>query len=369
MNVISVVGTRPEIIKMSLLIPLLDNMFEHKILYTGQHYDYYLSEIFFKEFNLRKPDYKLDLCIKDLNLECFKQTFSMINDVKEVMRKEKPELCIVLGDTNSTLAGAVAASKLNVPLAHVEAGLRSFDLTMPEERNRIVVDHLSSLLLAPSALALNNLKCEGIEGGYVVGNTIVDVCMKFKHKASKLKQFEKYNLTPKDYLVVTLHREYNTREEVLIKIFNALNKLNEIQMIIPIHPRTKQKLIELGFWDIVTKQTHIKIINPLGYLEFLSLMLDSKMVLTDSGGVQEEAVTLKIPCLTLRDNTERWETVYIGANRLTSTNPKKILDEVKKAWNDEEWIKKMDSIINPYGDGYASEKIASKINEYCELKN
>lgn len=342
---------------MAPLIPLLDSSFNHKLLYTGQHYDYSMSEVFFREFALREPDCKLDLVNESNKRLCL-----MFNGVKDFLEMEKPDLCIVLGDSDSTLIGALAASELRIPVAHVEAGLRSFDTTMPEERNRIVVDHLSTILFAPSELAFKNLECEGINRNvYLTGNPIVDVCLRIKSKASKLNFHEAYGLNPKEYMVVTIHREYNTREEVLHRIFKALIRLNEIQMIAPIHPRTKQKLIEMGFWTHVTKKSHIRLVEPLGYVEFLSLMLNSRMVLTDSGGIQEEAVTLQIPCLTLRDNTERWETIHLGVNRLIGTKPNKILKEVRKAWVDEEWLKKVVEVSNPYGDGHASEKIISKL--------
>jgi UDP-N-acetylglucosamine 2-epimerase (non-hydrolysing) len=366
-ELISIIGTRPEIIKMAPLIPLLDEKFEHKIVYTGQHYDYEMSEIFFKELNLRRPDYKIDYYNYNLeqNEYCLKPIILMLNEVKHILNIHHPSYCIVLGDTNSTLIGALAASQLKIPIIHIEAGLRSFDLSMPEERNRIVVDHLSSLLFAPSTLAFKHLKCEGLTQAHIVGNTIVDICLRLSIEASKLKEFEKYNLNAKDYLLVTIHREYTTREDVLLRVFNALMQLHEIQMILPLHPRTKQKLIEAGAWKTVINKgkTHIKIINPIGYLEFLSLMQNSKMVLTDSGGVQEEAITLHIPCLTLRENTERWETIHLKANRLIGTKPEKIINEVRKAWNDDEWIKKVVNVKNPYGDGHASEKIVSKISE------
>jgi len=371
-EVVSIIGTRPEIIKMAPLIPLLDKEFNHKLIYTGQHYDYEMSEVFFNELNLRKPDHKMNINPNyslEENEACSKPVAIMLNETESIVKELSPELCIVLGDTNSTLIGALAASKLKIPIVHIEAGLRSFDLTMPEERNRIVVDHLSSLLLAPSNLAVKHLKCEGLNQAYVVGNTIVDVCTRLSYEASKLREFEKYDLKFKDYLLVTIHREYNTREDVLLNIFHALMQLHEIRMILPIHPRTKQKLIELGAWNAIVDETHVKIIKPQSYLKFLSLMQGSKMVLTDSGGVQEEAITLHIPCLTLRENTERWETIYNGANRLIGVKPEKVVSMVHQAWSDEEWIKKVATVRNPYGDGYASEKIVSKIiEEYSKLK-
>lgn len=365
MRIMTVIGTRPEIIKMAPLISPLDRLFDHKILYTGQHYDYNMSEIFFKEFNLRRPDYRLDHLIEEVKEPFNKYLCLMLSELKEVLERENPELCIVLGDTDSALIGGLAVSELQIPLVHIEAGLRSFDMAMPEEKNRIVVDHLSTLLFAPSRLAYKNLRREGINRGiHVVGNTVVDICLRFKSTASKLNSCERYGLARKEYMVVTIHRESNTREESLYKIFKALTKLYKIPMIIPIHPRTRQKLIEIGLWIPIAGKSHIKIADPMGYLEFLSLMLDARMVLTDSGGVQEEAVTLGIPCLTLRDNTERWETVHLKVNRLVGVEPEGILREVRKSWNDEEWIRKVSNVSNPYGDGHASERIISKLRAF-----
>ena len=365
MKAIFILGTRPEIIKMAPLISPLDEVFDHKVIYTGQHYDYTMSEIFFKEFNLRRPDYRLDLIEGDSKRLCL-----MFPEVKDILRREDPGICIVLGDTDSTLIGGLAASELQIPLVHIEAGLRSFDMAMPEEKNRVVVDHLSTLLFAPSKLASRNLKCEGISGNvHVVGNTIVDTCLRFKPEASKLKSYEKYGLTPKGYMVVTIHRESNTREEPLYKILKALMKLHEIQMILPIHPRTRQKLIEMGFWNPLMEKSHIRVVDPMGYLEFLSLMLNARMLLTDSGGIQEEAITLQIPCLTLRENTERWETVHLGVNRLVGTKPERISSEVRKAWDDEEWVRRISDVSNPYGDGHAFERIISKLREFPDLKH
>jgi UDP-N-acetylglucosamine 2-epimerase (non-hydrolysing) len=365
----SIMGTRPEIIKMSPLIPLLDEAFDHRILYTGQHYDYEMSEVFFREFGLRKPDHRIDILAEEVSeASPNKRLCFMFCGVKEGIRLERPDLCIVLGDTDSALVGGLAASALHVPLVHIEAGLRSLDMAMPEERNRIVLDNLSTLLFAPSTLASKNLRCEGIDRNvHVVGNTIVDVCLRFRSEASKLKSYEWYGLAPKEYMVVTIHRESNTRGETLCKIFRALMKLREIPMIIPIHPRTRQKLLEAGFWTLITEKSHIKIVKPMGYLEFLSLMLNSRMVLTDSGGIQEEAVTLKVPCLTLRENTERWETVQLRVNRLVGVKPEGILRGVRRSWGDEEWIKKVSNTGNPYGDGHASERIISKLRELSDF--
>ncbi|MEM3608298.1 MAG: UDP-N-acetylglucosamine 2-epimerase (non-hydrolyzing) [Candidatus Bathyarchaeia archaeon] len=368
MRVATVIGTRPEIIKVAPLVPLLDEAFDHKIIYTGQHYDYVMSGIFFRELGLRKPDYKPEL-LRESSEESFKERLClMLTKVREALEVEDSDLCIVLGDTDSTLIGALAAYELRIPVAHVEAGLRSFEMAIPEEKNRIVVDHLSTLLFAPSELAHRNLRCEGIDRNvHVVGNTIVDACLRFRSAASRLKTYEEYGLARKEYLVVTIHRESNTREERLIRILRALMRL-EIPMVFPMHPRTRQKLVEMGFWIPITGISHIRIVKPMGYLEFLSLMLNARMILTDSGGIQEEAVTLRLPCLTIRESTERWETVQLGVNRLIGTEPRRIVREVRKAWDDEEWIRRvLLHAKNPYGEGRASEEIVSRLKELSGL--
>lgn len=360
---VSILGTRPEIIKLSPLVPKLDSLYDHRVVQTGQHYDYYMSGLFFKELDFRDPDYFLEC--KGLDGSS-RQIGYMLNELDDVIKKERPNVCIVLGDTNSSLAGALVASKNHIPLIHVEAGLRSFDKTMPEEINRIVIDHISDFLFAPSPLALDNLSKEGVKNQariFVTGNTIVDACLKYLPQIHSVKTIEKLGIEKNDYIIVTIHREASTEEENLRNIFKALIKLADFNIIFPVHPRTKQKLVELGFWKILLK-TNMKIINPLGYLEFLNIMLNARFILTDSGGIQEEAITLKVPCLTLRDNTERWETVNIGANKLIGTKTEQIITEVKNAWNDDEWKEKISGLKNPYGNGESSDKIVSIIKDH-----
>jgi UDP-N-acetylglucosamine 2-epimerase (non-hydrolysing) len=360
MKAASIIGTRPEIIKIAPLLPGLDLCYDHKLIHTGQHSDYYMRELFFKQLNLRDPDYTLECG----EIDSSKRIGCMITEVDEALKLEKPDVCIVLGDTNSTLAGSLAASKRHIPLIHVEAGLRSFDKNMPEEVNRIIVDHISDVLLAPSPLASRNLMREGVTRNvFTTGNTAVDCCLKHLPQIREDRTAESLGLNVNEYVVVTVHRESNTREENIQNIFKALRRLQDIPMVFPAHPRTKQSLIEYGIWEALS-QDNLKIINPLGYIEFLNLMLNAKFVLTDSGGVQEEAVTLKVPCLTLRENTERWETVKIGANRLIGLNPDRVVSEVRKAWNDDEWKKKLNALENPYGNGDASNKIISIIKHY-----
>ncbi|MEM2602240.1 MAG: UDP-N-acetylglucosamine 2-epimerase (non-hydrolyzing), partial [Candidatus Bathyarchaeia archaeon] len=288
-------------------------------------------------------------------------------ELDSLLSKLEPDLCLVLGDTNSTLVGALVSSKRHIPVIHVEAGLRSFDMDMPEEVNRIIVDDISTILFAPSDLAVENLNREGISKNvYMVGNTIVDLCLRLRNEIANLNFYKKMGLERNGYAILTIHREANTRDEALKRIVDAILKL-DIPLVFPVHPRAGRRLSRIGLLDKLMEKDSLIISDPLGYREFLSLMVDSKLILTDSGGVQEEAITLGKPCLTLRDNTERWETVHLGANRLIGTDPSRIIEETKRAWMDEEWEVRIKGLKNPYGDGRASERIASKLEEARDM--
>ena len=365
MKIASIFGTRPEILKLALLIPLMDRHFDHLLIHTTQHYDYTMSEIFFEELGIRQPDHLLKWRngVNVNSLNSAEEVGLMLIALDQILSKLKPDLCLVLGDTNSTLAGALASSRHRIPVIHVEAGLRSFDMSMPEEVNRVIVDDISSVLFTPSDLAVRNLNREGIfKNIHKVGNTIVDLCLRLRNKIAGLKFCEKLDLEEKSYAILTIHREANTEDETLKQIFEAILRL-DVPILFPVHPRTKLRLSNLGLLEHLSKKDGLRITDPLGYVEFASLMIDSRLILTDSGGIQEEAITLKVPCLTLRDNTERWETVHLGANRLIGTRPERIIEETRKAWRDEEWMERIKSIENPYGDGKASERIVSKLEE------
>jgi len=358
MIVISIIGTRPEIIKMAPLIPKFDATFEHVLVHTGQHYDYHMSEVFFKELGLRRCDF-------DLNVGSYsppKQIGLILIRLDEVIQKVNPQSIIVLGDTNSSLAGTLAASKRKIPIIHIESGLRSFDKMMPEEINRVVIDHMSETLFAPSKLTVKNLSQEGIcKNVFMVGNTVVDACLKSLPAASESKVYERFGLGVDDYVVITLHREANTEEKKLRNIVQALTRMPKFKFIFPIHPRTRKKLVQMNLWKKVRKTENVHITNPLSYLSFLCLLQNSRFVLTDSGGIQEEAITVKVPCLTLRDNTERWETIHLGANKLIGTEPKRIVDETRIAWRDREWKQRIKRLKNPYGDGRSAERIVKRL--------
>ena len=327
-----VLGTRPEIVKMAPIIKELKKRdIDYFVIHTGQHYSYNLDKVFFENFDLEKPRYNLEVGSGTHG----KQTGEILKRIERVLIDEKPEIVLVEGDTNTVLASALAASKLHIKVGHVEAGLRSFWKWMPEEINRVLTDHISDLLFAPTEIARNNLLNEGIrEGVYIVGNTIVD--------SLKLKKIEKIE---KDFILLTLHREENADDpeklKSIIKGTEMISEYFDTPVIYPIHPRTEKNLKKFG---IEINKKFIKLVDPLNYFKFLSYLKSCKFVLTDSGGVQEEACILKIPCITLRDNTERPETINIGANILAGSNPKKILESaVKMSKANKKWE-------NPYGE-------------------
>ena len=345
-----VLGTRPEIIKMSPVIRECEEKgLDYFILHTGQHYSYEMDRVFFDELELPQPKYNLDVG-SGTHAE---QTGRIMIGVEKVLMKERPDIVLVQGDTNTTLAGALAAAKLQIKVGHVEAGLRSFDRRMPEEINRVLTDHISDYLFAPTEKARQNLLREGLDGSriYVTGNTIVDAVYQnleiAKKKVSVLKDL---GLKPEGYFLVTAHRQENVdvkeRLEGILKGLELIRQEFSMPVVFPMHPRTRRRIREFGL-----SLDGIEVINPLGFLEFLQLEANARLVLTDSGGVQEETCILKVPCVTLRDNTERPETLEVGSNVLAGTNPESILESVrimldrKRSWK------------NPFGDGRAGERI------------
>ncbi len=361
MKIAFIVGTRPEIIKMS---PLIDEVkkkgLDYILIHTGQHYDQEMSQQFFTDLELPHPDYNIGVGSTSQG----KQTAVMLEGIEQILLNETPDIILVEGDTNAVMAGAIASSKLHLPLGHVEAGLRSFDKTMPEEINRMIADVCSNLFFVPTEESAINLIFEGINPHniHITGNTIVDACLrnlKIAEKNSKL--ISKLDLR-ENILTLTIHRAENVDDpERLKNITDALLELNEFTIIFPVHPRTRKNLVKFGFYDSLEKAKHIQLINPMGYLDFLILLFYSKLVLTDSGGIQEEAITLNIPCITLRYNTERPETVTAGGNILVGSNKKVIIDNVRRIISDSELYQKMSTVPNPYGNGETSEKIVEII--------
>jgi len=365
-----VFGTRPEIIKLAPVIRAFERKgIEPLIIHTGQHYDYEMSKIFLEELELHKIDYHLEV---GSGTQAYQTGIAMIK-IEEVLMEEKPDVTLVQGDTNTVLAGALASVKLRIPVAHVEAGLRSFDRTMPEEINRILADHASEILFAPTEDAKKNLEREGIvEGVYVVGNTIVDAVLQNSEIAErKSRILETLGLEPKEYALLTAHRAENTdSEENLKKLVEIIESL-PIPVVYPVHPRTEKRLKSFGLWERLEAKEHVVLTKPLGYLDFLKLQKNAKFVLTDSGGVQEESIILNVPCLTLRYNTERPETIKAGGNVLVGLEKDRVLCYVDKLLNDEEFYGRMASAKNPFGDGKAGERIVEillTLYERGELK-
>lgn len=320
-KIMFIAGARPNFIKLAPFFKLTKqfNNFEFKLVHTGQHYDNNMSEVFFEELNLPKPDFYLGIGGGSHG----EQTGKMIIELEKLFISEKPDLVIVIGDVNSTLAGVIAASKLNIKTAHIEAGLRSFNRSMPEEINRIIADSISDILFAPSFIAIENLKKEGLEvNTYFTGDVMYDALLdNLEIAKSKSNILSKLNLESKNYILVTLHRPYNVDDlNVLKNILSAFSEIEE-QVVFPVHPRTKS-IIEANNFSIAS---NIIVTEPLGYLDFLTLESSALRIITDSGGVQKEAYFLGIPCLTLRPETEWIETVKEGMNVLVEDRSKESL--------------------------------------------
>jgi UDP-N-acetylglucosamine 2-epimerase len=327
MKIVSVVGARPQFIKLASLSRELRKSHTEIILHTGQHYDDELSRIFFSELSIPKPDYNLGIG----SAEHGKQTGHMLRAVEDVLLFEKPDWVMVYGDTNSTLAGALAAAKQKMAVAHVEAGLRSYVKFMPEEINRVLTDQLSSLLFCPTATAVRNLKREGIKQGvHLVGDVMYDSVRENLAAAEKKSRIvSRLSLQRKRFCVITLHRAENTDVgENLRKLTRILTSLDH-QVVFPIHPRTRKRLSQLKLLDRLLCSEHIMLIDPVSYLDMLILEKNARYVLTDSGGVQKEAFFLKTPCLTLRQETEWVETLKGGFNQLVGLDVGKVKRRIR----------------------------------------
>jgi len=324
------VGARPNFIKAAPLIRELrkfPSQFTPLLVHTGQHYDDNLSRLFFDDLNLPEPDQFLGVG----SGSHAEQTARIMIEIERVLQRESPDLVIVFGDVNSTLATAIVASKLCVRLAHVEAGLRSQDRTMPEEINRLVTDHLSDYLFASEISGVRNLSAEGIpeDKVYFVGNIMIDSLVANFEAAQKSPILDQLSLKPREYATLTLHRPGNVDDaETLARLIGVLRHVAEsIPVAFPCHPRTRNRIAQFGLIDSFTN-SRLRMLEPMGYLDFCKLVYNSRLVLTDSGGVQEETTYLRIPCLTLRENTERPSTVDVGTNVLCGTDTTKIVSEV-----------------------------------------
>lgn len=357
MKIVSIVGTRPNFMKIAPLVEELKkhSNIKHILIHTGQHYDKEMSRLFFEELWLPKPDIHL---VSSGNPEV---NYLKIM-VKRALEKQeiKPDLVIVVGDVNSTVAGAEAANELGIKVAHVEAGLRSFDMTMPEEINRMRTDKISDFLFTTEESGNQNLANEGIDQKkiFFVGNVMIDSLLSHKERAAKSKILEKLKLTKNDYAVLTLHRPSNVDSKESLKyVLDILNEIQKnIKIAFPAHPRTIKNLENFDLLKYAESQKNLILTKPLGYLDFLCLMINSKFVLTDSGGIQEETTVLGVPCITMRNNTERPVTSEQGTNILVSTDKAKILEAVNTLKEASFKAK-----IPPLWDGKAAKRIVQVI--------
>ena len=375
LKIITIIGARPQFIKAA---PVSRAIAEHNrltphsspltevIVHTGQHFDTDMSDVFFKELDIPKPDYNLGINSASHGA----MTGRMLEKIEEILIKEKPDWVLVYGDTNSTLAGALAAVKLHIPVAHVEAGLRSFNRKMPEEHNRVLTDHCSEILFCPTEVAVENLRREGItntanNGEFVessllvvnVGDVMYDAALFFGDKAKRDSNILKnMNLESKTYILATVHRAENTDNPTrLMDIFESLDEVaGDIPVILPLHPRTRKRFGEIKF-----SASNLKLISPLGYLDIVMLEKNARLIVTDSGGIQKEAFFHKVPCVTLRDETEWVELIDAGVNVLVGADKGKIIQGVGRMIE-----KEIDSNLAVYGRGDAGEKVVEILTSW-----
>ncbi len=361
MHILNVVGARPNLMKIAPLVEQMERSpdIRQTLLHTGQHYDDKMSQIFFDELGIPKPDIYLGVG----SGSHAEQTARVMVAFEKVLIEHKPDLIVVVGDVNSTLACAVTAAKLWVPVAHVEAGLRSFDRRMPEEINRIVTDALSDFLFTTSRDADENLLNEGIATDkiFFVGNVMIDTLNRHRVRAEQLGTPARLELEPGGYVLLTLHRASNVDvPEVFSGILDALATIqNKLPILFPAHPRTIKRISEFGFSERLTVMPNLRIVEPLGYLEFLDLMMHARLMLTDSGGIQEETTILSIPCLTMRENTERPITITAGTNTLVGVDPAHIVAEVRSILDGKNVV----GHIPELWDGHAAERIVRILRE------
>ena len=351
-RIVTVVGARPQFIKASPVTNALQGKVEEIVIHTGQHYDEAMSSIFFSELGMPTPRYNLGIGSGHHG----RQTGRMLEAIEAVLLEERPALVLVYGDTNSTLAGALAAVKLELPVAHVEAGLRSFDMRMPEELNRVITDRISKILFCPSKASVANLNAEGIgEGIHEVGDVMADALASARTRAAKESDvLERFGLEEQGYLLATVHRAANTNDGARLRaILNALSSVSS-PVILPLHPRARQRIDELALRAEIGG--NVRIVDPLGYLDTIRLASSARVVATDSGGLQKEAYWLGVPCVTLREETEWIETVESGWNTLVGADRDAIAAAILSAAR---------PALRPilYGDGRAAERIARIIEQ------
>ncbi len=358
MKICTVIGARPQFVKAAVVSA---EFAKHKsinevIIHTGQHYDPAMSEIFFRELNVPNEKYNLEIGSGSHGV----QTGKMLSSIEKVLQDEAPDYVLIYGDTNSTLAGALCASKLHIPIAHIEAGMRSFNKKMPEEINRIIADHLSEINFCSTKTAMENLKRENLGStGVLVGDVMYDCSLKVAEFAEKrYDPFAKFTVEKNNYALLTCHRAENTdHRECLTEIVKAVNKISEkMTVLYPVHPRTGKFINEYG----LSFSNNVKLIAPVGYLEMILLEKHASYILTDSGGVQKEAFFYRVPCITMREETEWVETAALGWNKITGANSKQIID----AFADFTKNRPAKTSAKPYGNGDAASKIVSRLTKF-----
>ncbi|UHG92569.1 non-hydrolyzing UDP-N-acetylglucosamine 2-epimerase [Spirosoma oryzicola] len=357
MKIVSIVGARPNFIKIAAIHRAFKqhSVIQSTLVHTGQHYDACLSTVFFDQLDLPSPDYYLGVGAGTQT----QQTAQIMRTFEPVLEAEQPDWVLVVGDVTSTLACALVADQKDVPVAHVEAGLRSGDRRMPEERNRMLTDSLANLLFVTEQAGIDNLKREGVADERIqfVGNVMIDSLVQYRAQANKLNTVQKLGLTPDNYVLMTMHRPANVdREAGLLQIGQIVENTARYKTVVfPLHPRTRANLARMGLLDRLTNMPNARLLEPQGYLEFLNLLEHAAIVITDSGGVQEETTYLRVPCLTLRDSTERPVTVELGTNQLlTELNPQSVQNRVAAILAG----RTKQGCIPPLWDGHAATRIA-----------
>ncbi|WNG44285.1 UDP-N-acetylglucosamine 2-epimerase (non-hydrolyzing) [Archangium minus] len=366
-KVLHIVGARPNFMKVAPIHRAISERgsLTQTLVHTGQHYDVKMSDVFFTDLGMPAPDIHLGIG----SGSHAEQTAKVMIELEKVFTSEKPDLVSVVGDVNSTLAAALVAAKMGIPISHVEAGLRSFDRTMPEEINRVLTDRISDLLLTPSADADANLIREGLEPARIrlVGNVMIDSLLAAREKALRLPTLSELGLEPRGYAVCTLHRASNVDDaKVFSGLLSALSHVaSRLPVVFPVHPRTRKRISELGLAATLERTPGLRLVDPMGYLEFLALTSQARLAFTDSGGLQEETTVLGIPCLTVRENTERPITVDIGTNVVVGTDPVRIQQTA-------------DRILDGHGkkgripdrwDGRSGERIAQEYEQFLGVGN
>lgn len=356
MRVVTLVGARPQFIKAAPVSRALRQQHEEVLIHSGQHYDYDMSDVFFEELGIPRPDHNLGVGSGGHG----HMTGAMMGPLEDLLQESEPDMVIVYGDTNTTLAGAITAAKLGLPVAHIEAGLRSFNRTMPEEVNRVVADHVCDLLLAPTKAAIENLTAEGItEGVELVGDVMLDTARHFAETQDAGPVLDGLGLTPGEYFFATVHRAGNADDpERLAAIVCALGRL-PLPVVWSVHPRTRASLASFGLASVVEESENVRAIPPVSYKEAVALIRNAAALLTDSGGMQKEAYFFGVPCVTLREETEWVETVELGWNTLVGSDEEAIVAAATD-------LSRPDERPSVYGDGHAAEAVVAAIEAHSE---